>query len=239
MAKVHFGCCILALQLLEKHTTALATSGRSRCGQNDITLTMNYVRPGDGEVLFFTEKRSGISERSIELTPSACFANQVINERTWNEQVGILIYHNQSIKGELIADNTRNISTHEESRCLHSFDLSTTRDTMMMTRTPTILSLACLATTTSAFLVQSKKSALTIAPVSKSENDLAFNPLDGLGPIDMERAHYCAEHFGECSVEEMEELFNGEILHDDRLLVLLTMTQPSVLPFINLLFRSS
>ena len=101
----------------------LPNSAHQQCGQNDITLTMNYVRPGDGEVLFFTEKRSGISERSIELTPSACFANQVINERTWNEQVGILIDHKQSIKGEVIVDNTRNISTHEESRCLHSFDL--------------------------------------------------------------------------------------------------------------------
>jgi hypothetical protein len=42
------------------------------------------------------------------------------------------------------------------------------------------------------------------------EKHLSFNPLEGYQGVDVNRAKECAEHFGKCSVEEMEELYNSE-----------------------------
>eukprot|EP00527_Entomoneis_sp_CCMP2396_P000234 CAMPEP_0198137300 /NCGR_PEP_ID=MMETSP1443-20131203/827_1 /TAXON_ID=186043 /ORGANISM="Entomoneis sp., Strain CCMP2396" /LENGTH=200 /DNA_ID=CAMNT_0043798691 /DNA_START=65 /DNA_END=664 /DNA_ORIENTATION=- len=53
------------------------------------------------------------------------------------------------------------------------------------------------------------------ADVAPSSDLSPLNPLKGYLPVDMNRAEYCAKHFGECPVEEIETLF--EALHKKRL----------------------
>lgn len=42
--------------------------------------------------------------------------------------------------------------------------------------------------------------------VDKDGHDLTYNPMEDYQSVDMKRAQQCAENFGECSVEEMEQL---------------------------------
>lgn len=38
------------------------------------------------------------------------------------------------------------------------------------------------------------------------EHHVTFNPMEGYQSVNEQRARECAEHFGQCSVEEMEQL---------------------------------
>ena len=63
-----------------------------------------------------------------------------------------------------------------------------------------------------AFVLKPQTKASTrIAPsmfalYDKEGHHITINPMDGFKGVDMERARVCAEHFGECTVEEMEAL---------------------------------
>ena len=41
---------------------------------------------------------------------------------------------------------------------------------------------------------------------SEDDHHIAFNPMAGYKSVDLDRAKDCAEHFGQCTVEEMQEL---------------------------------
>ena len=75
----------------------------------------------------------------------------------------------------------------------------------MMNRT---LLLAILASTASAFhvLPRSRYGGRVILQATKESEDLTFNPAEGYKGVDLARAKECADNFGKCSVEEIEEL---------------------------------
>jgi hypothetical protein len=66
--------------------------------------------------------------------------------------------------------------------------------------------------------------AIAFAPMPKSRQSrlvlhgyeetgghhISFNPMEGYKPVNEKRARECAEHFGECSVDEMEHLRDSE-----------------------------
>lgn len=70
-----------------------------------------------------------------------------------------------------------------------------------------ILSILLPAAPAAAFLpaVPAARRAAKVAAAAGS--DTAF---------DIDRAEFCADHFGECSLEEMERLRNGEPKHAER-----------------------
>lgn len=47
---------------------------------------------------------------------------------------------------------------------------------------------------------------------SHENNHLNFNPMEGYRSVDMARAKECAEHFGECSLEEIQDLRDSTLL---------------------------
>lgn len=46
----------------------------------------------------------------------------------------------------------------------------------------------------------------------EGETHITVNPMEGYKGVDLARAKECAEHFGECSVEEMEDLRKSELV---------------------------
>lgn len=100
--------------------------------------------------------------------------------------------------------------------------------------TPTLLFLLALISSGSAFSVKysgspAERDPFIVQRESTSNHDLSFNSLDDYLPVNLERAKQCADHFGECSVEEMEALRNN--LHRERLQTFIgggfTMRKPS------------
>ena len=88
-----------------------------------------------------------------------------------------------------------------------------------MCRSSTALLAALLASSSAdAFVVhpQINQAVRRLAPVSalydKEGHHIAINPMDGFKGVDLERARVCAEHFGECTVEEMEVLKSSKFL---------------------------
>jgi hypothetical protein len=81
--------------------------------------------------------------------------------------------------------------------------------------TPTLLFLLALISSGSAFSVKysgspAERDPFIVQRESTSNHDLSFNSLDEYLPVNLERAKQCADHFGECSVEEMEALRNSK-----------------------------
>jgi hypothetical protein len=50
---------------------------------------------------------------------------------------------------------------------------------------------------------------------TSSDSDLYFNTMDNFNAVNVERAKDCAEHFGECSVQEMEDLKESELADEN------------------------
>lgn len=69
----------------------------------------------------------------------------------------------------------------------------------MRTSIATILAAILPAATVVAFVPTSRNEPIAIIHATKTPDT-----------IDIKRARYCADHFGECSLEEMEEIRNGE-----------------------------
>jgi hypothetical protein len=82
--------------------------------------------------------------------------------------------------------------------------------TTMMTRyAPFVL---ILFSTAMAFapMPKSRRSRLVLHDYDKTGHHISFNPMEGYKPVNEKRAKECAEHFGECSVEEMEYIRDSE-----------------------------
>lgn len=54
-----------------------------------------------------------------------------------------------------------------------------------------------------------------ICDVDANAHDLTYNPMEDYQSVDMDRAKQCAENFGVCSVEEMENLRDSESDDED------------------------
>ena len=78
------------------------------------------------------------------------------------------------------------------------------------------LAAAALTVAADAFVVQPRHhhavSSLTAAAAKfdKEGHHITINPMEGYKGVDVERARECAEHFGKCSVEEIEQLKNSK-----------------------------
>ena len=77
----------------------------------------------------------------------------------------------------------------------------------MSLNTCTLLFLSIPSTTLafSALLPRQQHRRRTVI-VFTTEKDLTFNPAEGYRSVNLPRANYCAEHFGVCSLEEIEDL---------------------------------
>ena len=69
-----------------------------------------------------------------------------------------------------------------------------------------ILVLAAVASTTTAFHVHPVNNVRTVG-LQAAKDGRATQPT----VVDIDRAKFCEEHFGECSVEEIEQLRNGKL----------------------------
>jgi len=74
------------------------------------------------------------------------------------------------------------------------------------------LAAAALAVAADAFVVQPRHPAVSslTAKFDKEGHHITINPMEGYKGVDVERARECAENFGECSVEEIEQLKNSK-----------------------------
>lgn len=59
----------------------------------------------------------------------------------------------------------------------------------------------------------SRRSLLVVhgSRFDEAGHHISFNPMEGYQPVNEKRARECAEHFGECSVEEMQYLRDSEL----------------------------
>jgi hypothetical protein len=57
---------------------------------------------------------------------------------------------------------------------------------------------------------KSRRSRLVLHGYDEASRHISFNPMEGYQPVNEKRARECAEHFGECSVAEMEHLRDSE-----------------------------
>jgi hypothetical protein len=76
-----------------------------------------------------------------------------------------------------------------------------------------------VASTASAFQVSPKSKSgrccrLVLCNVDEKEHQLSFNAMEGYKSVDLARAKDCADHFGKCSVEEMEQLRNSKSIEN-------------------------
>ena len=94
----------------------------------------------------------------------------------------------------------------------HLFIIPNTETHRPTTMCRAIALLAPFLVCADAFVLKPQTKASTrIAPsmfalYDKEGHHITINPMDGFKGVDMERARVCAEHFGECTVEEMEAL---------------------------------
>jgi hypothetical protein len=86
---------------------------------------------------------------------------------------------------------------------------------MMLTRF--LPSLFILSSTAMAFAPMPKSKSLLRSRLvlhggrfDEAGHHISFNPMEGYQPVNEKRARECAEHFGECSVDEMEFLRDSE-----------------------------
>jgi hypothetical protein len=87
----------------------------------------------------------------------------------------------------------------------------------MMILTRFLPSLLILVSTAMAFAPMPKSKSLHSrlvlhdgARFDEAGHHISFNPMEGYQPVNEKRAKECAEHFGECSVAEMEFLRDSE-----------------------------
>jgi len=75
----------------------------------------------------------------------------------------------------------------------------------------------CSISYTAAFLAPNSKSLQTTSPkfFATKDRHITFNPFEGYQAVDIDRAKECAENFGECSVQEIEQLRSN--LHKERM----------------------
>jgi hypothetical protein len=75
-----------------------------------------------------------------------------------------------------------------------------------------LVSLCFLSVAVTAFQVHPHRSGrLVVLSGTKEDSDLTFDRMEGYPQsVDFARAKECAEHFGECSVEEMDILRKSE-----------------------------
>ena len=73
-----------------------------------------------------------------------------------------------------------------------------------------LLSLSFFTVAVTAFQPRPSGHNRRLVILKAEDKSLTFNPMEGYQSIDLKRAKECAEHFGKCSVEEMEQLKDSE-----------------------------
>ena len=84
-----------------------------------------------------------------------------------------------------------------------------TRDAMAFTRRPFVFKPSKASQLRTA---DPHPDAAAAASAVGGDSHIMFDPMEGYKGVDMARAHACADHFGQCTVEEMQELRDSYVM---------------------------
>jgi hypothetical protein len=87
-----------------------------------------------------------------------------------------------------------------------------------------LLTVALFLASTDAFVVvqqpYARRTGALAATYDKKGHHISVNPMEGNKSVDINRARECAENFGKCSIEEMEQIKNSKSLRQGSLMPL-------------------